>query len=316
MLRRPILALVVALLLAVGGGAAYSTRRQRLPARRRRRRLRHRLPHAGGHGARGDRRARLRKVEAILSEDAGGRDRSCGAPAPRWACSRRSRTAATSWCGSSRATSAQRSAEEIIDDLRDKVTKAVPDTDIEFVQLLQDMLGDLEGTPTPIEVKIFGDDGQRSSRCSGDRWRRSSAKEIGVVDIVGLQKGGPEVTWQVDPVAAGRLGLTVEQVATQLSDAWLGEIATDYLRSDRTIPVRVRYPGRGAVRPGAPRRDDGARRRRQTRRRRRRWRRSRASGQPETDAREPAPDGARQRPAREARPRQRRRGRSDDAARR
>ena len=29
---------------------------------------------------------------------------------------------------------------------------------IEFVLLLQDMLGDLEGNPEPVEVKIFGND--------------------------------------------------------------------------------------------------------------------------------------------------------------
>src|SRR4029077_10042047 len=63
-----------------------------------------------------------------------------------------------------------------------------------------------------------------------------------VVDIVGLLQGGPEVTWQVDPTAAGRLGLTVEQVAAQLSDAWLGNVATELRLLDRTIPVRVRYP--------------------------------------------------------------------------
>ena len=38
----------------------------------------------------------------------------------------------------------------------------------------------------------------------------------GVVDVVGMQRGNPEVTWAVDPAAAGRAGLTVEQVAQQL----------------------------------------------------------------------------------------------------
>ena len=52
----------------------------------------------------------------------------------------------------------RRSAEEIISDLRDKLTETAPQLEIEFVQLLQDMIGDLEGTPTPIEVKVFGDD--------------------------------------------------------------------------------------------------------------------------------------------------------------
>src|SRR6185436_11341947 len=64
----------------------------------------------------------------------------------------------------------------------------------------------------------------------------------GVVDVVGPQEGNPEVTWQVDPVKAGRLGLTVEQVAGQLSDAWSGTIATELRLLDRSIPVRVRYP--------------------------------------------------------------------------
>ncbi len=69
-----------------------------------------------------------------------------------------------------------RSAEEVIDDLRDKITDAVPDTDIEFVQLLQDMLGDLEGAPTPIEVKIFGDDQATLEGSVGGRRRRGSTR--------------------------------------------------------------------------------------------------------------------------------------------
>jgi multidrug efflux pump subunit AcrB len=54
--------------------------------------------------------------------------------------------------------------------------------------------------------------------------------------------GGPEQTWQVDPAAAGRLGLTVEGVTDQLQGALLGEVATELRQGDRTIPVRVRYP--------------------------------------------------------------------------
>ncbi len=64
----------------------------------------------------------------------------------------------------------------------------------------------------------------------------------GVVDILGMQQGNPELTWPIDPGAAGRLGLTVEDVSQQISSAWLGEVATSYLALDRNIPVRVRYP--------------------------------------------------------------------------
>jgi len=135
----------------------------------------------------------------------------------------------------------QHTAEEILEGLRGKIADAVPDTDIEFVQLLQDMLGDLEGAPNPIEIKVFGDDQEQLNDLS-EQIESRLEKVKGVVDIVGLQTGAPEATWRVDPVGAGRIGLTVEQVATQLSDAWLGDVATSLRLFDRTIPVRVRYP--------------------------------------------------------------------------
>lgn len=142
-----------------------------------------------------------------------------------------------------------RSSEEIITDLREKLAEAAPGMEIEFVQLLQDMLGDLEGNPTPIEVKVFGDDAGVLAEVGG-QIEEMLGKVSGVVDIVGVQSGNPELTWQIDPIAAGRLGLTVEAVSQQISAAWLGEIATDYLALDRSIPVRVRYPDAVRFDPG------------------------------------------------------------------
>src|SRR6185503_10114866 len=68
------------------------------------------------------------------------------------------------------------------------------------------------------------------------------SKISGVVDVVGMQRGNPEVTWQIDPAAAGRFGLTAQDVSEQLSAAWLGDVATDLRLLDRRIPVRVRLP--------------------------------------------------------------------------
>ena len=84
-------------------------------------------------------------------------------------------------------------------------------------------------------------------------------------------------------------------MSDQLSDAWLGDVATELRLSDRTIPVRVRYPDAyrfdppadvGTRRSAAPTaRLDSARRRSRIRRR--------AEGELELRAREPAADGAR-----------------------
>ena len=134
-----------------------------------------------------------------------------------------------------------RSSDEVIDELRDKLHEAVPLVDIEFVQLLQDMLGDLEGNPEPIEVKIFGSDPAVLAELA-DPVEEMLNKVRGVVDVVGVQKGNPEVTWTVDPAAAERYGLTVAQVSDQLAGNWLGEVATDLRLADRRVPVRVRLP--------------------------------------------------------------------------
>lgn len=135
----------------------------------------------------------------------------------------------------------RRSAETIIDDLREQFKTAAPQLDIEFVQLLQDMLGDLEGAPTPIEVKVFGDDTATLADIS-DRVETMLEGVQGVVDLLGVQRGSPQTTWDIDAAAAGRLGLSVQQVSEQLSDAWLGDVKTELRLPDRTIPIRVRYP--------------------------------------------------------------------------
>jgi multidrug efflux pump subunit AcrB len=62
------------------------------------------------------------------------------------------------------------------------------------------------------------------------------------VDYKAIQKGNPEIVMHVDPVQAGRLGLTVEQVSQQTSAGLLGATETQLRQVDRTIGIRVRYP--------------------------------------------------------------------------
>ena len=105
-----------------------------------------------------------------------------------------------------------RTSEEVIADMRPKLQQAAPLAEIEFVQLLQDMLGDLEGAPTPIEVKIFGDDTDTLETLA-EPVEEMLGKTSGVVDVVGMQRGNPEMTWAIDAQAAARFGLTVEDVS-------------------------------------------------------------------------------------------------------
>lgn len=141
-----------------------------------------------------------------------------------------------------------RSSEEVIAGLRPKLAETVPGMELEFVQLLQDMIGDLEGAAEPLEVKIFGDDSATLTALA-EQVQGEMEKVQGVVDLTGPQQGAPETTWRIDPEAAGRAGLTVEQVQDQLATAWLGETATSLQLGDRSVPVRVRYPDRDRFDP-------------------------------------------------------------------
>src|SRR4029077_9090870 len=51
-----------------------------------------------------------------------------------------------------------RSIDEIIAEIRAKVAPAEPAVDVDFVQVLQDMIGDLTGAPQPVVIKLFSDD--------------------------------------------------------------------------------------------------------------------------------------------------------------
>ena len=132
-------------------------------------------------------------------------------------------------------------ADEIISEQRERFAKEMSGMTIEFVQLLQDMLGDLEGVPEPVEVKVFGDD-LPTLEALASRFA-SRLKDIpGLVDLVLPRRGNPELEVRIDPTRAAKAGFTVQQVSTQLADGLLGDVATEVRRADRLIDLRVRYP--------------------------------------------------------------------------
>src|ERR1700676_2204725 len=87
---------------------------------------------------------------------------------------------------------------------------AEPSLDLEFIQLLQDMIGDLSNSPEPIQIKLFSND-QNLLLTLAPRVQAAIAKIPGVVDTqngVDNTISGPETNFQIDPVVAGRLGFT------------------------------------------------------------------------------------------------------------
>ncbi len=136
----------------------------------------------------------------------------------------------------------KKSIDAVIDDIRGKIKEDVAGIDVDFSQILQDLIGDLSGAPAPIEIKLFGED-QTKLMALAKSLSDKLGKIQGVVDVKsGVVETGPELVARIDPLKAGRVGLTTNAVADQANAAMFGDTVTQLLQGDRQIGVRVRYP--------------------------------------------------------------------------
>lgn len=139
----------------------------------------------------------------------------------------------------------KRGIDEIISDIRSQIEAKEPAVKVEFIQVLQDMIGDLTSQPEPIVIKLFSQDGALL-RDTAPRVADAIRKVRGVVDVLdGIENtiSGPAVTFQVDPTVAARAAFTPEEVATDAEAVLQGvPAATPVILNDRSYTIRVRFP--------------------------------------------------------------------------
>ena len=136
-----------------------------------------------------------------------------------------------------------RDIDEIISDARAQIKKKEPELDIEFIQVLQDMLNDLSNAPEPIQIKLFANDPALLSEL-GPRVGGAIRKIPGVVSVEnGIENtiSGPATNFQIDPSVAGRMGFTPQEVAEDATSILDGVNITDPLIANgRPYTIRVR----------------------------------------------------------------------------
>lgn len=112
---------------------------------------------------------------------------------------------------------------DVIDDLRKKIEATQPSLHISFGQRISDLLGDLMSTPSPIEIKIFGDNQQKLETLAHQA-EDILSKTDGIADIEnGLVLAGPSMVFRPNVEKLAQFNISLTDFQTQLT-AYTGGI--------------------------------------------------------------------------------------------
>ena len=132
-----------------------------------------------------------------------------------------------------------RDINEVMDDVRSQIKAQVPAADVDFGQILQDNVGDIAGSPRPVEIKIFGDD-TATLQDLANKVDDALGKLPYVVDHnPGIVGSGPETVVNVNTENAQRYGLTAQDITGAATAALNGASPTSVQEGEEAVPIRV-----------------------------------------------------------------------------
>jgi len=139
----------------------------------------------------------------------------------------------------------KRTTEEVIEDIRGKIESSQPSLQIDFGQVIGDMLGDLMESVQPVEIKVFGPDREKLYSLSRE-----------VADIVTNTKGtadvndgiiitGPYVNVVPDAARLVQYGITPSDLQYQMKTQLEGNVEGCVFEKEQLTNVRLIYPDSG-----------------------------------------------------------------------
>jgi len=135
-----------------------------------------------------------------------------------------------------------RTTEEVISEIRNKITATQPSLEIDFGQVIGDMLGDLMSSTQPIEIKIFGNNHSMLKALS--KAVAAKVSEVkGTADVFdGIVIAGPSIN--VKPIYSqlAQYGITVADFQYQLQMALEGNPSGTVLEKEQLSTIRLVYP--------------------------------------------------------------------------
>lgn len=136
----------------------------------------------------------------------------------------------------------KRTTNDVIDEIRNRVEATQPALQIDFGQVIGDMLGDLMESVQPIEVKVFGTDHKKLEEISKQISSIVESTE-GTADVFdGLIIAGPYVNVKPDERKLAQFGITPANFQFQLQTALEGNVAGRVNDREQFTNIRLIYP--------------------------------------------------------------------------
>lgn len=131
---------------------------------------------------------------------------------------------------------------EIMDEVRTKVERNVPGLNVEILQLMEDLIGDLTSVPQPIEIKLYSDD-EKSLEKIASSVADAISMVKGVIEVKnGIIPAGDALNIEVDRVKAALEGMDPEAITKAVNDFLSGTVTTTIQSGPKVIGVRTWIP--------------------------------------------------------------------------
>ncbi|HLN55987.1 MAG TPA: efflux RND transporter permease subunit [Bacteroidales bacterium] len=138
--------------------------------------------------------------------------------------------------------SRKRTTVEVIDDIRKRIETTQPSLDIDFGQVIGDMLGDLMASVQPIEIKVFGSD-QEELNHLGAQIAGEIENIEGIEDVFdGVIIAGPSVEVIPDQENLARYGITPSSLQYQVQTMLEGNVVGNIQEKEQLTDIRLIYP--------------------------------------------------------------------------
>ncbi len=139
---------------------------------------------------------------------------------------------------------------DIMDGVATRIQANVPGILVDTAQPMEDLIGDLTAVPQPIEIKLYADD-PLTLVPEAQKVADLIGKVPGVIEVNnGVKLAGDALDVAVDPLRAGREGMTTQDVSQAATNAMTGVVATSFANATKSISIRVVLPHAQSLRLG------------------------------------------------------------------